>query len=185
MGVIAALGRPWYAAAPPPSPRADAVGELHGPVDGLTDGIARWFSETGGATGWDSLGVVGHGARRARRGDGGRRARLPGAADPGRGARGAALRRARVFGVVLWKLIDSPGPNAALEPRYGAFVAAAAALIALTSGAARRRALRTRSRTARHRRTRAGRAVAVRGGRLRAAARPARARNSGVGERDR
>ena len=40
------------------------------------------------------------------------------------------------FGLVLWKLIDTPGANQVLEPRYGAFLATAAALIALTSGAA-------------------------------------------------
>ena len=29
------------------------------------------------------------------------------------------------FGLVLWKLIDTPGANQVLEPRYGAFLAAA------------------------------------------------------------
>jgi hypothetical protein len=40
------------------------------------------------------------------------------------------------FGVALWKLIDTPGPNAAMEPRLGAFVAVGAALIAVSSGSA-------------------------------------------------
>ena len=39
-------------------------------------------------------------------------------------------------GVVVWKLVDTPGPNAELELRFGAFVAAAAALIAFSSGSA-------------------------------------------------
>jgi hypothetical protein len=39
-------------------------------------------------------------------------------------------------GVVIWKLVDTPGPNAELELRFGAFVAAAAAIIAFSSGAA-------------------------------------------------
>jgi hypothetical protein len=40
------------------------------------------------------------------------------------------------FGIAVWKLIDTPGPNAAMEPRFGAFVAVAAALIAVSSGGA-------------------------------------------------
>ena len=51
------------------------------------------------------------------------------------------------FGLVLWKLIDTPGANQVLEPRYGAFVAVGAALIALTSGAGVASAPLMRSRT--------------------------------------
>ena len=51
-------------------------------------------------------------------------------------------------GVVVWKLIDSPGPNAELELRFGAFVAAAAALIAFSSGSAVASAPLRRARTA-------------------------------------
>jgi hypothetical protein len=40
------------------------------------------------------------------------------------------------FGVALWKLIDTPGPNQLMEPRVGAFIAVTAALIAVTSGSA-------------------------------------------------
>jgi hypothetical protein len=40
------------------------------------------------------------------------------------------------FGLAVWKLIDTPGPNAAMEPRLGAFVAVFAALIAVSSGSA-------------------------------------------------
>ena len=36
--------------------------------------------------------------------------------------------------VAAWKLVDSPGPNEALELRFGAFVAAGAALVAFSSG---------------------------------------------------
>jgi hypothetical protein len=36
--------------------------------------------------------------------------------------------------IVVWKLLDSPGANDALELRYGAFVAAGAALLMVTSG---------------------------------------------------
>ena len=56
VGVIAALARPWYAAAPPAATAADGVGSIHGPVDSLAAGIERWISETAGTTGWDALG---------------------------------------------------------------------------------------------------------------------------------
>ena len=149
VGVIAALGRPWYAAAPQPVEEdLNAIGKLHGPVDGLTNGIARWFSETAGATGWDSLGVVGTAIAAMAARDGGRCARLPDPGDPGRGARGAALRLACVLRP---RAVEADrharAPTQLLEPRYGAFLATAAALIALTSGTAVASAPLTRSRT--------------------------------------
>jgi len=137
VGVIAALGRPWYAAAPVPVEEpTKAIGKLHGPVDGLSAGIARWFSETTGATGWDSLGALGTAiaVMAALTAAGALGCLLP----PIQGLAREVLRYSALacFGLVLWKLIDSPGVNQALEPRYGAFVAFAAALIALTSGSA-------------------------------------------------
>ena len=148
VGVIAALGRPWYATAPQPVvDDLNTIGKLHGPVDGLTNGIARWFSETVGATGWDSLGVVGTAiaAMAAVTAVGAVGCLIP----PIQGVAREALRYGALasFGLVLWKLIDTPGPNQLLEPRYGAFLATAAALIALTSGTAVASAPLTRSRT--------------------------------------
>src|SRR5918992_5845734 len=59
-GVVAALGRPWYASAPQATAEGDlAIGSLHGPANGLTAAIERWVSETTGTTGWDALGVWG------------------------------------------------------------------------------------------------------------------------------
>jgi hypothetical protein len=149
VGVIAALGRPWYAAAPRPvEDDLDTIGKLHGPVDGLTNGIARWFSETSGATGWDSLGTVGTAiaAMAALTALGALGCLVP----PIQGAAREALRYGALacLGLVLWKLIDTPGPNQVLEPRYGAFMATAAALIAFTSGGAVASAPLTRRRAA-------------------------------------
>jgi hypothetical protein len=137
VGVIAALGRPWYSMAPRPvEDDLNTIGKLHGPVDGLTNGIARWFSETSGATGWDSLGAVGTAiaAMAALTALGSLGCLVP----PIQGVAREALRYGSLacFGLVLWKLIDTPGANQVLEPRYGAFMATAAALIALTSGSA-------------------------------------------------
>jgi hypothetical protein len=148
VGVIAALGRPWYAAAPKPVvDNLETIGKLHGPVDGLTNGIARWFSETTGATGWDSLGTVGTAiaAMAALTAFGA----LGCLVAPIQGIAREALRYGSLacFGLVLWKLIDTPGANQLLEPRYGAFMAAGAALIALTSGAGVASAPLMRSRT--------------------------------------
>lgn len=148
VAVIETLGRPWYAAAPKPvDDDLRAIGELHGPVNGLTAGIGRWFSETAGASGWDSLGVLGTAiaAMAGLTAVGALGCLVP----PIQGAAREALRYGALacFGLVLWKLIDTPGANQALEPRYGAFVATAAALVALTSGGAVASAPLKRSRT--------------------------------------
>jgi hypothetical protein len=148
VGVIAALGRPWYAAAPKPVvDDLESFGKLHGPVDGLTNGIARWFSETTGATGWDSLGTVGTAiaVMAALTAFGSLGCLVP----PIQGVAREALRYSSLacFALVLWKLIDTPGANQLLEPRYGAFMAVGAALIALTSGTAVASAPLTRSRS--------------------------------------
>ena len=94
------------------------------------------MSQTDGTTGWDALGVWGTVI-----------AALAALTAPARSA--ASCRRSRespatllrygalgCVGVVVWKLVDTPGANAELELRLGAFVAAAAALIAFSSGSA-------------------------------------------------
>jgi hypothetical protein len=137
VGVIAALAEPWYARAPGAGPEeGDAIGSLQGPVEGLTAGMSRWITGSDGATGWDALGTWG-GVLAAC-------ALLTAAGALGclvpalQGVAREALRYASLaaFGIAVWKLIDTPGPNAAMEPRVGAFIAAAAALIAVTSGSA-------------------------------------------------
>jgi hypothetical protein len=137
VGVIAALGEPWYAAAPRVVKDGDtAIGSLHGPVEGMSAGINRWITETSGTTGWDALGVWGPVLAGL--------AMLTALSALGclvpalQGAAREALRYGSLatFGVVLWKLIDTPGPNQVMEPRFGAFVAVAAALLAATSGGA-------------------------------------------------
>jgi hypothetical protein len=137
VGVIAALGRPWYADTPKPlEDDLETIGKLHGPVNGLTAGIERWFTETAGTVGWDALGSVGIAiaAMAGLTAVGALACLVP----PLQGVAREALRYGALAccGLVVWRLIDTPGPNAALEPRYGAFVAAAAALIALTSASA-------------------------------------------------
>ena len=43
-GVIAALGRPWYAGAPVPIEEAPGIRTLQGPTDGAFQGATRWFA---------------------------------------------------------------------------------------------------------------------------------------------
>jgi hypothetical protein len=136
-GVIAALERPWYAKAPVPIEEATgSIGSLQGPADGFVEGAARWFSESAGTTGWDALGVWGTVL-----------AALAGLTAAGavgclvpalQGVARELLRYGALacVAVALWKLVDQPGPNDALELRFGAFIAAGAALVALSSGGA-------------------------------------------------
>jgi hypothetical protein len=135
VGVIAALARPWYAPAPPAT-QATGVGDLQGPVDSLAAGVQRWIGQAEGTAGWNALGVWGTviAALAAVTALGALGCLVPAL----QGAARELLRYAAVgcAGVVIWKLVDSPGPNAELELRFGAFVAAAAALIALSSGSA-------------------------------------------------
>jgi hypothetical protein len=136
VGVIAALARPWYAAAPPPVEPESSVGSIEGPVEGFTAGIGRWLSQSDGTTGWDALGVWGTviavlAATTA--------VAALGCLVPAlQGISRDALRYGALacFGIVVWKLLDSPGANDALELRFGAFVAAGAALISFSSGSA-------------------------------------------------
>jgi hypothetical protein len=137
VGVIAALAEPWYAPAPQEAAAAAAgVGSIKGPVDGLAAGMQRWISESAGTVGWEALGVwgsvlAGFAVLTA--------AGAIGCLVPAvQGVAREALRYGALatFAIALWKLIDTPGPNAATEPRFGAFVAVGAALIAVSSGSA-------------------------------------------------
>jgi hypothetical protein len=137
VGVIAALARPWYAAAP--SLDADAaagVGSMRGPVDSLAAGMERWISAPEGTAGWDALGAWATviAALAVLTAVGALACLVPSLQGIARDVlRYGALACAAV---VVWKLIDTPGPNAELELRFGAFVTAGAALLAFSAGAA-------------------------------------------------
>jgi hypothetical protein len=137
IGVIAALGRPWYAKPPEPTKEsAESIGSLHGPANGFSEGVQRWVSETAGTSGWDALGVWGTvlAALAALTAVAALGCLLPSV----QGVAREVLRYSALacFGVALWKLVDQPGANDALELRFGAFVAVGAALVALSSGGA-------------------------------------------------
>jgi hypothetical protein len=137
VGVISALGQPWYAQTPTAAPAdPNAIGDLNGPVESLSAGISRWITETSGLRGWEALGTWGGvlAGMAALTALGALGCLVPAI----QGVAREALRYGGLatFGIALWKLIDTPGPNAAMEPRFGAFVATAAALVAVTSGGA-------------------------------------------------
>ncbi|HEX5617833.1 MAG TPA: hypothetical protein VFX51_05410 [Solirubrobacteraceae bacterium] len=137
VGVIAALAEPWYAPAPQAAASSGStVGSMQGPVDSLAAGMQRWVTESTGTSGWDALGTWGTvlAACAALTAVGALGCLVPAI----QGVAREALRYGALaaFGIAVWKLIDTPGPNAAMEPRLGAFVAVGAALIAVSSGSA-------------------------------------------------
>jgi hypothetical protein len=136
VGVIASLKEPWYEQAPRVQADTATVGSLHGPVEGLSAGVSRWVTETSGIDGWSGLGTWGTAlaAFAALTALGALGCLVPAL----QGVAREALRYGGLatFALAVWKLIDTPGPNAAMEPRFGAFVATIAALVAVTSGGA-------------------------------------------------
>jgi hypothetical protein len=115
IGVVASLGRPWYGR-PPAHPADESA------LYGLFDTVQRWVRDPGGTTGWEALGTSGQVLAALSLGAAAcaMACLLPGVQavvrEPLRYGSFAA------FGVAVWRLVDSPGPNAELELRLGAFI---------------------------------------------------------------
>jgi hypothetical protein len=130
MTVIASLAMPWYARAPRPVPQGDvAIGDVNGPLNSFFHALQRWAIDASGATGWDRLGDAGQvlAALAGVSAVAALACTLPAlqgvVREPLRYASLAAL------GLVAWKLVDPPGPNATWELRHGALVGAGGALM--------------------------------------------------------
>jgi hypothetical protein len=54
-GLLAALGRPWYAPAPVALAEESNIGDVHGPVEGFFLRLTREVSTSGGTKGWDAF----------------------------------------------------------------------------------------------------------------------------------
>ncbi len=54
-GLLAALGRPWYAPAQPQLPSEAGIGDVNGPIEGFFSRLGREVSSTGGTKGWDAF----------------------------------------------------------------------------------------------------------------------------------
>jgi hypothetical protein len=128
--VLASLQRPWYGRAPRPLPDQPAsIGDVNGPLQGLFSGLKRWVTDAHGVTGWHALGTIGQVLAAL--------AVLSGLATLGcmvgeiqrHVAEPLRYAAVAVLGIVVWKLVDPPGANAAWELRHGALVAAGGALV--------------------------------------------------------
>jgi hypothetical protein len=133
VGILTALSRPWYAAAPPPASTEIGVGEVSGPLESLYSGLQRWVTEADGTTGWAALGSSGTllGFLSVATAF----AALMTAAPALQGV-GRELLRYGAFAVAaiaVWRLVDPPGANDMLELRFGAFLGASCAVMLVTS----------------------------------------------------
>jgi len=54
-GLIAALGRAWYAPSPVQTPEEVRIGDVNGPVEEFFSRLAREFTTASGTTGWDAF----------------------------------------------------------------------------------------------------------------------------------
>lgn len=129
VGLLGALGLPWYAPAPAPQPGGDDIGNLDGPLQALFTGIVRDLGEHTGTRGWDALGTWGTALA-----GGGLLCAVLAAACTSPALQPLVRDTLRyislaVAAVALWKLIDSPGPNDVLELRYGAVIGAGSAVV--------------------------------------------------------
>jgi hypothetical protein len=122
IGVLAALGRPWYAPAPPPPPDNSGVFEVHGPLHATLNAMHRWLTDGSGMSGWDALGTSGQVLAAA----------AVIAACCALGCFVAPVQRVVSFlvaGIAVWRAVDSPGPNDALELRLGALIGVACSVM--------------------------------------------------------
>jgi hypothetical protein len=133
LGILVALGRPWYAPAPAPASNVNDVGEVYGPLESLYQGLQRWVTDSDGATGWaalgswgTALGVLSMAAALAA---------LATATPALQGAGRELLRYSSlaVVGIAAWRLFDPPGANEVLELRAGALLGAFCAVMLVTA----------------------------------------------------
>ena len=123
VGLIAALGRPWYAGAPVLTPEEARIGDVNGPVEDFFSRLAREFTSDGGATGWQAftttdtilvalaavvvvsaLGTL-----------------IPAIEQPAREV--LRLVTLAMLGIVVVKLVNTPDSVGLIERRQGAWIA--------------------------------------------------------------
>jgi hypothetical protein len=134
LGLLAVMQRPWYGPRPEVAPGTKVA--LASPIESFAESLARWFGDPAGASAWQSfaradvaLAVL---------------ALVAGTAAVAcleAGVEQAARNVLQVSSLGICallavKFVDQPGPNAAVEPRYGLFVALglAATLLITASG---------------------------------------------------
>jgi len=123
IGMIAALGRPWYAGAPVLTPEEAQIGDVNGPVEEFFSRLAREVTSDGGATGWQAftttdtilsaLVAVAVLAALA--------ALIPAIEQPAREV--LRLVTLAMLGIVVVKLVNTPDAAGLVERRQGAWIA--------------------------------------------------------------
>jgi predicted anti-sigma-YlaC factor YlaD len=130
-GLIASLGRTWYAPAPAAPASDSAVGEMPDTISQFFAGLSRSITQQGGAPGWQqlhsaasfllALGVIlavcalASFVPRLQRG----------------AASGAQLAALLALATVVLELVDQPGGRVATEARLGGWIALASVLLGL------------------------------------------------------
>jgi hypothetical protein len=122
-GLLAALGRPWYAPAPVAMAEESSIGDVQGPVEGFFLRITREVSTSGGTKGWDAftstdtiLAALAAVAVVTALG-----ALLPAIEQPCREL--LRLVTLAMLGIVVVKLVNTPDSMGLVERRQGAWIA--------------------------------------------------------------
>jgi hypothetical protein len=149
VGLLAALGRPWYAPAQGQLPSETGVGNVQGPVETFFSRLAREISTTGGTKGWDAFTttdtilaalvavavVTAIGAV------------VPPIEQPCREL--LRLVTLAMLGIVVVKLVNTPDAHGLVERRQGAWIALGVTGIMASSAATLYAAPLTRRKTGR------------------------------------
>jgi hypothetical protein len=134
-GLLAALGRPWYAPAPVATAEEANIGDVQGPVENFFLRLGREFGNDNGTRGWDAftstdmiltaLAVVAVVTAIG--------ALTPGIEQPAR----EVLRIATLamLGIVVVKLVNTPDGAGLVERRQGAWIALGVSGIMASSAA--------------------------------------------------
>jgi len=122
-GLLASLGRPWYAPAPVATAEEANIGDVQGPVENFFLRLGREFGNDGGTKGWDAFTstdsiLVGLAVIACVTAVG---ALTPGLERPAR----ELLRIATLamLGIVVVKLVNTPDVAGLVERRQGAWIA--------------------------------------------------------------
>ena len=123
IGLIAALGRPWYARTPVQTPEEIRIGDVHGPVEEFFARLAREFTASGGTTAWQAFtttdtilaALVGVAVLS------GLGVLIPAVEQPAREV--LRLVTLAMLGIVVVKLVNTPDAVGLVERRQGAWIA--------------------------------------------------------------
>ena len=134
-GLVAALGRPWYAPAPVALAEESNIGDVHGPVEGFFLRLTREVSTSGGTKGWDAFtstdtilaGLVVLAIVTAIG------TLVPAIEQPSREL--LRLATLAMLGIVVVKLVNTPDTHGLVERRQGAWIALGVSGIMASSAA--------------------------------------------------